>query len=663
MVLGAIWNGSDTRFAVFSSAAAYGGEVQLCLLDDRGGERRIPLTMENDIWAATVPDVGPGQRYAYRAGGPWAPNRGLFFDEHRLLVDPYAQAIELTAPRSGQSLVVDPWFDWGYDRPPDTPWSQTVLYETHVKGISQRHPGVDPALRGTYLGLASPAVLDHLLGLGITAVELLPVHQSLTEQRLLDLGLTNYWGYSTLGFFAPHAGYRSGAIPASQVVQFKEMVKTLHRAGLEVILDVVYNHTAEGEAGEPPIAFRGLANEKYYRLDQADPARYVDSTGTGNTLNVDRREVLRLIMDSLRYWVTEMHVDGFRFDLATTLARDTGSFDRLSAFFDLVYQDPVINRVKLIAEPWDVNLPDSYQAGRFPRGWAEWNDRYRDEVRDFWRRRGGVAALGYRLTGSSDLYAAGRRGPATSINYLTSHDGKTLRDLVTYERRHNDANGENNRDGISDDRADNFGIEGPTDDEQVLAWRSRQQRNLMATLLLSQGVPMILGGDECCRTQLGNNNAYCQDNEISWYDWSVKNRQQFTEFTHHLISLNRSYRTLRRPTFLTGTGDPPDIAWFDPAGEPMAGDTWNDPTNHFIAYLLRGRSAELPDGDVLVVLNAGAEESGFVTPGAPGQRFTFLVDTRSADGQPSTGWTAEAGSTLVVPAHTVLVASGPRPGT
>ena len=662
MVLGAVWNGSETRFAVFSSAAAYGGAVELCLLDDRGGERRIPLTMENDIWAATVPGVGPGQRYAYRAAGPWAPERGLFFDQHRLLVDPYAQAMELTAPRAAQSLVVDPWFDWQYDRPPDTPWSQTVLYETHVRGISQRHQGVDPALRGSYLGLASPAVLEHLLGLGVTAVELLPVHQSLTEQRLLDLGLRNYWGYSTLGFFAPHAGYRSGTVAASQVVQFKEMVKTLHLAGLEVILDVVYNHTAEGEAGDPPIAFRGLANEKYYRLDPADPSRYIDSTGTGNTLNVDRREVLRLIMDSLRYWVTEMHVDGFRFDLATTLARDTGSFDRLSAFFDLVYQDPVINRVKLIAEPWDVNLPDSYQAGRFPRGWAEWNDRYRDDVRDFWRRRGSVAALGYRLTGSADLYAAGRRGPSTSINYLTSHDGKTLRDLVTYERKHNNANGEGNRDGIADDRADNFGIEGATDDEQVLSWRSRQQRNMMATLLLSQGVPMILGGDECCRTQLGNNNSYCQDNEISRYDWSVKSGRDFTEFTRHLIALNRSYRTLRRPTFLTGSGDPPDIAWFDAVGEPMGVEVWNDPTNHFISYLLRGRSAELPDGDVLVILNAGAEESGFVTPGAPGQCFTMLVDTCNVDGRPVPGWTAQAGSVLVVPAHSVLVASGPRRG-
>ncbi len=661
MVLGATWDGSDTRFAVFSSAAAYDGDVRLCLLDGRGGEQRVPMTVENDIWSVTVPGVVPSQRYGYRVRGPWAPHRGLFFDERRLLVDPYARALEPTAPREAHSLVVAPGFDWGDDHPPDTPWAQTILYETHIKGISQRHPGVARDLRGTYLGLASPAILDHLVRLGISAVELLPVHQSLTEQRLLDLGLTNHWGYSTLGFFAPHAGYRAGTVPASQVIQFKQMVKALHRAGLEVILDVVYNHTAEGEAGEPSIAFRGLANEKYYRLDPDDPSRYTDSTGTGNTLNVDRREVLRLIMDSLRYWVTDMHVDGFRFDLATTLARDTGSFDRLSAFFDLIYQDPVINRVKLIAEPWDVGRPDSYQVGRFPRGWAEWNDRYRDDVRDFWRRRGGVAALGYRLTGSSDLYAADRRGPATSINYVTAHDGKTLRDLVTYERKHNEANGENNHDGTGDDRADNFGIEGPTDDEQVLAARARQQRNLLATLFVSQGVPMILGGDECCRTQMGNNNSYCQDNAISWYDWSAKNGQRFTEFTRRLIGLNRARRSLRRPAFLTGAGDPPDIAWFDAAGRPMAEDTWNDPTNHFVAYLLRGRTAELPDDDVLVVLNAGPAESGFVTPGRPGQEFTVLLDTGTAEGRPAPGPAITSGSTLFVPGRTVLVAAGPRP--
>ena len=660
MVLGVSWNGSNSSFSVFSSAAAYDGDVQLCLLDGRGGEERVPLTVEHDIWSVTVPGVGPGQRYGYRVNGPFAPERGLYFDNGRLLTDPYARALEPTAPRQAHSLVVDPAFDWGDDHPPDTPWEQTILYETHVKGISRRHPGVAPALRGTYPGMASPAILDHLVRLGITAVELLPIHQSLTEQRLLDLDLANYWGYSTLGFFAPHAGYRAGTIPASQVVQFKQLVKAMHEAGLEVILDVVYNHTAEGRVGDPPIAFRGFANEKYYRLDPGDPSRYADCTGTGNTLNVDRREVLRLIMDSLRYWVTDMHVDGFRFDLATTLARDMGSFDRLSAFFDLVYQDPVINRVKLIAEPWDVDRPDSYQVGRFPRGWAEWNDRYRDDVRDFWRRSAGVGALGYRLTGSSDLYGADRRGPGTSINFITAHDGKTLSDLVTYERKHNEANGEGNRDGTSDDRGDNFGIEGPTDDERVLAARARQQRNLLATLLLSQGVPMILGGDECCRSQLGNNNAYCQDNDISWYDWSVKNGDHFMEFTRRLISVNRAHRALRRPSFLTGTGDPPDIAWFDAQGRSMTQDGWNDPTNHFIAYLLRGRSDQPPpDDDVLVVLNAGPAEAGFVVPGTPGRCFELLLDTGTAEGLPVER-AIEAGSTLTVPGRTVLVAAGPR---
>ena len=660
MELGASWTGSDTRFAVFSSAAAYGGDVQLCLLDGDGGEQRLPMAVEHDIWSVLVPGVGPGQRYGYRASGPFAPERGLLFDDRRLLVDPYARALEPTAPRKALSLVVDPAFDWGDDHQLDIPWDETVLYETHVKGISRRHPGVPPALRGTYPGMASPAVLDHLVGLGISAVELMPVHQSASEQRLIDLGLTNYWGYSTLGYFAPHAGYRAGSVAASQVVQFKQLVKALHEAGIEVILDVVYNHTGEGTADEPAITLRGLANEKYYRLDAEDPSRYADCTGTGNTLNVDRREVLRLIMDSLRYWVTDMHVDGFRFDLATTLARDMGSFDRLAAFFDLVYQDPVINRVKLIAEPWDVNRPDSYQAGRFPRGWAEWNDRFRDDVRDFWRRRSsGVAAMGYRLTGSSDLYGADRRGPDTSINFVSAHDGKPLRDLVTYEHKHNEANGEGNADGAGDDRAENFGIEGPTDDEQVVAARARQQRNLLATLVLSQGVPMILGGDESCRTQQGNNNSYCQDNEISWYDWSVKNSRHMMEFTTRLIALNRAHRPLRRPSFLTGTGDPPDIAWFDSVGRSMTDERWHDPANHFLAYLLRGRTDGPPDEDVLVVLNASTEPARFVTPGVPGQRYRLLLDTGTPDGSPAPV-PVEAGVPVTVAGATVLVAAGMR---
>ncbi|MDQ3151223.1 MAG: glycogen debranching protein GlgX [Actinomycetota bacterium] len=660
--LGAHWDGQGTNFAVFSSAGAYDGEVELCLLDEDGGEQRVALHVEQDVWHGYLPGIGPGQRYGFRASGPFTPARGLRFDDRRLLADPYARALEPVGPREVRSLVVDEHFDWGADRPPDRPWSDTILYETHVQGISITHPDVAAELRGTYAGLASPPIVEHLVGLGVSAVELLPVHHFLSEQRLLDLGLTNYWGYSTLGFFAPHAAYRvPGSAPGSQVTEFKSMVKGLHKAGLEVILDVVYNHTAEGGPGGSAVAFRGLANEVYYRLDPADPARYVDTTGTGNVLNVDRPEVLRMIMDSLRYWVTEMHVDGFRFDLAATLARDSGSFDRLAAFFDLVFQDPVINMVKLIAEPWDVGRDDSYQVGRFPRGWTEWNDHYRDDVRDFWRRRAGVRRLGYRLTGSSDLYGADRRGPDTSVNFVTAHDGKTLTDLVSYERKHNEANGEGNRDGATDDRAENFGVEGPTDDPQIVADRVRQRRNLMATLLLSQGVPMLLGGDERGRTQRGNNNAYCQANEISWYDWSADpEADRFAAFTRHVVALHREHPTLRRRSFFDGSGDPPDIAWYDAAGQPMTVARWGDPDNHFIAYLLAGGGSDFPDDDLLVVLNADVAPAAFVVPGAPGQRFTLLLHTGHDDGRPPAGGQFEAGARLDVPPRAVLVAAAPR---
>ncbi|MDP1850390.1 MAG: alpha-amylase family glycosyl hydrolase [Solirubrobacteraceae bacterium] len=480
-MLGTAWDEQATSFSVFSTADA----VELCLLDDAGAEQeRVAMDGAQDIWSVTLPRVPPGQRYAYRAHGPFDPSRGLRFDANRLLADPYARAFEPAGPGAVHSLVVEDRFDWGDDRPPDIAWPETVLYETHVQGMSRRHPEVAAELRGTYAGFASAPILEHLTSLGVTAVELLPVHQFVTERRLRDMGLENYWGYMTLGFLAPHAQYRSGAAAGSQVGEFKAMVKALHAAGLEVILDVVYNHTCEGGAGGPTLAYRGLANEVYYRLEPHDLARYVDTTGTSNTLNVDRPEVLRLIMDSLRYWVTEMHVDGFRFDLAATLARDRGSFDRLASFFDLIYQDPVVREVKLIAEPWDIG---DYQVGRFPRGWGEWNDRYRDDVRDFWRRRGGVRAIGYRLTGSSDLYGADRRGPDASVNFVTAHDGKTLHDVVTYERKHNEANGEHNRDGAPDDRAQNFGVEGPSDEPAIVAARARQRRNLLATLVVSQG--------------------------------------------------------------------------------------------------------------------------------------------------------------------------------
>ena len=637
--LGPRWDGAGTSFSVFSTARA----VQLCLPADGGGaEQRIAMTGDQDIWSVTVPGAGPGTRYGFRA------------DDGPLLADPYARAFELAGPRDPRSLVVDTAFDWGDDAPPDVPWSQTVLYETHVQGLTKRHPQVPDELRGTYAGLASAPITDYLVALGVTAVELLPVHQFLSEQRLLDMGLENYWGYSTLGFFAPHAAYAAAPAPGAQVGEFKAMVKALHAAGVEVILDVVYNHTCEGGPGGPAIAFRGLANDVYYRL-----GRDADTTGTGNALNVDRPEVLRLIMDSLRYWVTEMHVDGFRFDLAATLARDRGSFDRLASFFDLVYQDPVVGEVKLIAEPWDVNRPDSYQVGRFPRGWAEWNDRYRDDVRDFWRRRGGVAAMGRRLTGSDDIYGADRRGPDASVNFVTAHDGKTLHDLVSYERKHNEANGEGNRDGTGDDRAENFGVEGESGDERVVAARARQRRNFLATLMLSQGVPMLLGGDERARTQRGNNNAYCQANEISWYDWAPgAAADELTAFTRNAIALQRAHATLRRTSFLRGDGD---VAWFDATGAPMSGDRWSDPDNHFVAYLLAGDRADAPAGqDLLVVLNAALTEAAFVVPGPSGRRFELLLDTGFGDGLPPAGAGFDAAATIGVAPRSVLVAAAPR---
>jgi isoamylase len=651
--LGAAWDGQGTSFAVFSTADA----VDLCLLGDDGAEQqRIAMTGEQDIWSVAVPGVRPGRRYGFRAHGPFDPSRGLRFDANRLLADPYAHAFEPAGAGDVHSLVVDRAFDWGDDRLPDVPWSETVLYETHVQGISRLHPDVAPGLRGTYAGLASAPVVEHLTSLGVTAVELLPVHQFVTERRLLDMGLENYWGYMTLGFLAPHAQYRSGGAAGGQVAEFKAMVKALHAAGLEVILDVVYNHTCEGGAGGPTLAFRGLANEVYYRLEPHDPSRYVDTTGTSNTLNVDRPEVLRLIMDSLRYWVQEMHVDGFRFDLAATLARDRGSFDRLASFFDLVYQDPVVRDVKLIAEPWDIG---DYQVGRFPRGWAEWNDRYRDDVRDFWRRRGGVRAIGYRLAGSSDLYGADRRGPDASVNFVTAHDGKTLHDLVTYERKHNEANGEHNRDGASDDRAQSFGVEGESDDPAIVAARARQRRNLIATLVVSQGVPMLLGGDERARTQRGNNNAYCQANEISWYDWTPDPAaDELTAFTRHAIALQRAHATLRRRDFLRGDGD---VTWLDATGAAMSDARWSDPANHFVALLLAGDRAAAPDDDVLLILNAEDREHAFVVPGDAGaRRFALLLDTGVADGIPPAGAAVDAGATLTVAPRTVLVAAAPR---
>ncbi|MEV0277024.1 glycogen debranching protein GlgX [Streptomyces sp. NPDC050610] len=661
--LGAAWDGRGTNFAVYSSAGAYGGEVVLCLLDDGGGERRVAMDADCDIWHVYVPEARPGQRYGFRASGPRDPARGLFFDGERLLLDPYAKAMYPLAPRQLGCLVVDTAFDWGADRPPERPWADTVLYETHVKGISVTHPGVPPALRGTYAGLAHPTVVGHLAELGVTAVELLPVHQFLSEQRVLDLKLTNYWGYSTVGFFAPHCAYSSAGDRGQQVAEFKSMVKALHAAGIEVILDVVYNHTAEGPPEGPPLSFRGLANEVYYRLDPADPSRYIDTTGTQNTLNAGRPEVLRLILDSLRYWVTEMRVDGFRFDLAATLARQHGYVDRLSAFFGLLYQDPVLGRTKLIAEPWDVGAPDSYQVGRFPPGWAEWNDRYRDTVRDFWRGRPAVGGLAERLAGSADLYSADRRGPDASINFVTCHDGKTLADLVTYERKYNEANGEDNRDGTGDDRAANYGVEGPTEDPAVNALRARQRRNLLATLLLSQGVTMLLGGDELGRTQRGNNNAYCQDNEVSWYHWP-QGPEPFTAFVRRVVGLQRAHPALKRRAFLTGSGAPPDVAWYDRDGRVMTVGRWQDPATRFLGLLLAGdgvpgRGGPVRDDDILVLLNADTSPADFAVPGRSGARYGLVLDTGAEDGAPAPGAVLSAGDRYAVPPRTVLVAAAP----
>jgi len=586
--LGAWWDGFGTNIAVFSSVAE---RVELCLFD-AGGERRISLQRGSDhVWHGYLPGVRPGQRYGFRVHGPWAPDRGLRCNPNKLLLDPYARAIvgditwnpsvfghRLDAPAEPNdedsaastmcSVIVDPYFDWGNDRPLMTPWYDTVIYEVHVKGFTARMPAIPEPLRGTYAGLAHPAAVGHLRRLGVTAVELLPVHQFVHEGHLLERGLRNYWGYHSIGYFAPHDEYASR--PEASVAEFKHLVRTLHQAGIEVILDVVYNHTAEGTQDGPTLSLRGLDNAAYYRLSPDSPAHYMDYTGTGNSLNMQHPYVLQMIMDSLRYWVVDMHIDGFRFDLAATLARGLKEVDRLATFFQLVQQDPVLRRVKLIAEPWDLGS-DGYQVGNFPPLWSEWNGKYRDCVRDFWRgERGTMAELGARLTGSADLYQGGARPPHASINFITAHDGFTLRDLVSYHEKHNEANGEGNRDGEDHNRSTNGGVEGASDDPAVLDRRRQQQRNLMATLLLSQGVPMLLGGDEIGRTQLGNNNGYCQDNEISWFDWGSADHELF-ELVRRLIELRREHQVFRRRGWFAS---PDDLAWYRPGGGTMTDDDW-----------------------------------------------------------------------------------------
>ena len=658
--LGATLATGGVNFAVASESADM---VTLCLFDADGSETQVDLAeQDGGVFHGFVPGIAAGHRYGLRAGGAYDPPSGARFNPRKLLLDPYARAIagdvafgpEVlgysqddpdrapspldSAGHVPRSLVVDTAFDWGDDVPPGHRYADTVVYELHVKGYTMTHPDVPATLRGTYAGLAHDAVLEHLTGLGVTAVELLPVHQNVPEPFLVARGLTNYWGYNTIGYFAPHAAYsaqvRAGR-PGGQVAEFKAMVKALHAAGLEVILDVVFNHTAEADHLGPTLCFRGLDNSAYYRLDTRDRSRYYDTTGCGNSLNADDPGALRLIMDSLRYWVADMHVDGFRFDLAPTLARQDGSFEGHSAFLDLVSQDPIVSRVKLIAEPWDVGQGDSYDIGRFPPLWSEWNGKYRDTMRDFWRRRDGlIGEFATRFAGSSDLFGGSRRRPTASVNLITVHDGFTLRDLVSYNGKHNDANGEDNRDGTDDNRSWNCGVEGPTDDAAVLDLRARQSRAMLTTLLLSFGVPLLFGGDEFGRTQQGNNNAYCQDNEISWVDWSIPDRDLLA-FTRRAIAVRRSHPVFRRRRFLRGVQSR-DLQWFTPAGTAMTDQDWHDSNARSIAILLDGQDDPdhaadgtlLVDDDFLILVNGWWQPLDVTLPDAAASRTWHLeLDT------------------------------------
>ena len=663
--LGANYDGEGTNFALFSENAE---AVWLCLFDEGGNEARIPLTeVTNFVWHCYAPGVTPGQRYGFRVDGPQDPANGKRFNPNKLLIDPYALAIEGRvqwgeeafgyrwndpeedlsindmddAHAIPKSIVVDRNFDWSGDRKLRIPWHETVIYETHVKGFTITDPGVPEELRGTYAGMAHPSAVEHLQLLGVTAVELLPVHHFLTPQFLLDKGLGNYWGYDSIGFFAPYSEYAATGKAGQQVNEFKSMVRTLHQAGIEVILDVVYNHTGEGNQMGPTISFRGVDNESYYRLVEDDPRFYFDFTGTGNTMNVRHPQVLKLIMDSLRYWVTEMHVDGFRFDLAAALARELFEVDRLSAFFDIIHQDPVLSRVKLIAEPWDIG-EGGYQVGNFPPGWSEWNGKYRDTVRDFWRGEPAtLAEFAFRLTGSSDLYESGGRKPYASINFITAHDGFTMHDLVSYNEKHNEANGEDSNDGESHNRSWNCGVEGETDDPEVHQLRERQKRNFFTTLALSQGVPMILGGDEMSRTQFGNNNAYCQDNEISWYDWTQADENiTMLGFARRVMDFRQRHRTFRRRKWFQGRpihgSGTADIGWFDASGEPMTDEQWNEDLAKSIGMFLNGDSLPDPgphgeresDDSFMILFNASEEKIGFALPSDRwGQNWAIVIDT------------------------------------
>jgi glycogen operon protein len=690
--LGATFDGVGTNIAVFSDVAE---AIFVSVFDDDGNETSVELPERSgSVFHGYLPDLDAGSRYGLRVKGPYDPARGLRCNDSKLLLDPYARAIdgdiqwnqslfsytfgeEDSVDRSDsaasmpKSVVVNPFFDWENDQRLTIPWTDTVIYETHVKGSTIRHPDVPEEIRGTYAGLSHPAFVDHLKNLGVTAVELLPVHQFVHDSHLVERGLRNYWGYNSIGYFAPHNEYSHRGHRGQQVQDFKLMVKSLHHAGIEVILDVVYNHTAEGNHMGPTLSFKGLDNPSYYRLVEDDKKYYMDYTGTGNTLNMRSPYVLQLVMDSLRYWAIEMHVDGFRFDLASTLARSLHAVDRLSAFFDLVQQDPVVSQLKLIAEPWDVG-DGGYQVGNFPPQWAEWNGMFRDCIRDHWANAPHtLGEFAYRITGSSDLYEATGRRPHASINFVTAHDGFTLRDLVSYNDKHNEANGEDNKDGESHNRGWNCGAEGPTDDPEIDALRARQSRNLIGTLLLSQGVPMMLGGDEIGRTQKGNNNGYAQDNEISWFDWANVDTEML-EFTRKLVQFRRDHHSFRRRRFFQGRqlrGTPTeDLGWFSPSGEEMTEEQWSEAHAHALTLFMSGREIErdargemVTDDDFIWMVNASPDDIKFTLPPERwGSEWTLAIDTATGVVMPAEPPVHLAGSSIDLPGRSFVVLQRPR---
>jgi isoamylase len=688
--LGSTWDGEGVNFALYSEHAE---KVELCLFDVSGKREslRVPLPEQTDmVWHGYLPEIRPGQLYGYRVYGPYAPEQGHRFNPHKLLLDPYGKQVQgalnwsdshfgyrighkqedLSFDRRDNAFgmpknrVIDSAFTWGADAPPRIPWHETVIYELHVKGFTKCHPDVPGHLRGTYAGLATAPVIEYLTRLGVTSIELMPVHSLVDDRQLIDRGLRNYWGYSTIGFLALEPRY----LATNSIHEFKTMVKTLHSAGLEVILDVVYNHTAEGNHLGPTLSLKGIDNSTYYRLVADNPRYYMDYTGTGNTLNMCHPRVLQLIMDSLRYWVLEMHVDGFRFDLAATLARELHEVNRLGAFLDIIHQDPVLSQVKLIAEPWDLG-EGGYQVGNFPVGWAEWNDRYRDTVRSYWKGDGGtIGDLAYRLTGSSDLYAHSGRRPYASVNFVTAHDGFTLQDLVSYNDKHNEANGENNKDGSNDNRSWNCGVEGPTDDADIQALRAKQKRNFLTTLILSQGVPMMSAGDEIGRSQMGNNNAYCQDNETSWLNWNLQNQDRdLLTFVQRVIGLRKRHPVFRRRRFFQGRpikgADSKDLLWLNPGGNEMSEEEWRDASVHCIGMLLSGkgldetdeRGRKVTDENFLVLLNAHHEDVAFtLPPSSRGMLWSAWMDT-SRDGGLRSADSRDGGTAYPLQARSLVI--------